>query len=137
MADPQLIGTLLIPREPALGAVNFPTERILIARRNLTYRKATLSPVAQLQHHHAEVIRIDRHLFIATRLQLLAGKSLNRCFGLLAQRMHRREISADFVNLQARQKLYLVHPMRTDISHRPQRAVMLPLDAPVIIGVVK
>ena len=137
MADPQLVGALLIPHHAALGAVDLHLQAVLAAGIHLAGGVGAAHAVAHAEHHRAHVLGIDRGLYVILRRKRLAGECLDRALGLLAGLMEGGHVGADAGDALSGDVLRHVAPVGADIGQAARTAVELAVEAPVPVGIVE
>src|ERR1700691_4222199 len=117
MADPQLVGALLVPCYAGFGAVDFELETVLAAGGNLADGEAAASAVAQADQDGAEIVGVDGDLLVFGGVQVFSGEGFHRSVGALAGLVEGGEIGAQGGDALAGEVLDHVHPMRADVPH--------------------
>ncbi len=137
VADPEFVGLLLIPGDARLAAVDFDAEAILVAGRDLAYGEATAGAVSEVQQDSAEVVCVDGDVLVVFGAERLAREGLHAALGLLAGLVKGGELAAHARDGEGGEVLDHVHPMGADVAHGAEFAVVLGLDAPVVVRVVE
>ena len=138
MADPHLVGLLAAPGEGLIRAGDLVPQAVLPPRRHLRDPQTAPGPARKAQQDAAIVLRGDIDRFgLDGGLLLLALEGLHLAQGPLPHRMHGRKIGTDGLDLQPRNRMDQVQPVRPDIGDGPQLAALLGQHPPVVVGRVE
>src|ERR1700688_4711883 len=122
VANPEFVGTLLIPGDGRLGATDFDPEAVFASGGNLAGGDAAAGAFARAKNYGAAVFCGYGRVEIVFRAEGFICESLGRVFGLLAGAVKSLQVGAERSDTEPGDVLGHVEPVGADIGHGARRA---------------